>query len=456
VFFGWFLTLQSVLEGHLLPESAWKPLKNRLRSSLNPEEFQVWVEPLEPLPAPQGGLVLGCPNAFHRNWVRTHYLPRMRALLGELGHTGGLRLEVVPGGEERRPHQQLSLPRVNDFAPRFNRRFVFERFVTGSCNEFACAAAKALAQGRQMFNNTLFLVSSTGLGKSHLTQSVGQQVLGEGRPNRVAYLTAEDFANQMIAALKRKRIEEFKERFRHGCDVLLLEEVQFLAGKDKTQDELGYTLDILLDMGKRVVFTGAAPPSRIKGLKTGLASRLASGVTVHIDPPDHATRRGILEHLAQEERLSVPGEVLEFLAEEITGDVRRLQSALMGLMTRASLTGRPPDLSHAGELVGQLDSRPRRLGPQDICRVVAQVYGLEQALLGGKSRAQAVTKPRNLAMFLCRRHTDASYASIGRAFNRDHSTVMYGVSRVERGLKHDGKLNQEVAFLEQRLGVNEG
>jgi chromosomal replication initiator protein len=437
-----------------LPEAVWNTLKERCRSQLDQEEFQVWIQPLRPRAGQEGELVLACPNSFHRNWVRTHYLPRLRALVAELGHRSSLRLEVEAAGDAPAGHRQLGLPRVNDFTPRFNQRFVFQRFVTGTCNEFACAAAKALARGQQMFNNTLFLVSSTGLGKSHLTQSVGQHVLGASPESRVAYLTAEDFANQMILALKRKRIEEFKERFRRGCDVLLLEEVQFLAGKDKTQEELGYTLDILLDMGKRVIFTGSAPPCRIKGLQTGLASRLASGVTVHIEPPDQATRRSILERLAQEEGLPAPGEVLEYLAQEITGDVRRLQSALMGLMTRASLTGRPPDLRQAGEMVGQMDSRPQLLTPEGIARVVARVYGLEQTALRGKSRAKAVTKPRNLAMFLCRRHTDASYASIGRTFNRDHSTVMYGVSQVERGLKAEGKLNQEVAFLEQRLGLN--
>lgn len=325
----------------------------------------------------------------------------------------------------------------------------------GVCNEFAAAAAKALARGQQMFTNTLFLFSSTGLGKSHLTQAVGQHVINSEPGRKVAYLTAEDFANQMISALRKKRIHEFKERFRRSCDVLLLEEVQFLAGKDKTQDELGYTLDALLDSGKRIIFTGSCLPTRIKGLKSGLASRLASGVTAPIDPPDQRTRFGILRRMAQDEQVQVDMEVLEFLAQEVSGDVRQLQSALVGLIAKASFTGRNMDLRLAGEMLGHLAARPGRITPERVLEVVAKVYGIEKTILTSKSRAKAITRPRNLGMFLCRRHTDASYASIGKFFNRDHSTVMYGVNQVAQGLLQDGKLNQEVAFLEQRLGVQD-
>ncbi len=454
----------------MLPETLWPALLERLQHSLDPEDFQVWIRPLRLVRSNGSGLVLVCPNAFHRKWIQEHHLPRLRQFLAEMEKPVDIRLELEsapappatpaphgPRATQQPSHtpQQMELPRVSDFAPVFNRRFVFDKFVTGSCNEFAAAAAKAMARGQQMFTNTLFLFSSTGLGKSHLTQAVGQHVMASNPHLRVAYLTAEDFANQMIAALRKKRIHEFKERFRRGCDVLLLEEVQFLAGKDKTQDELGYTLDILLDAGKRIIFTGSNPPTRIKGLKSGLASRLVAGVTVPIDPPDQSTRLGILRRMAADEKVSVPGEVLEFLAQEITGDVRRLQSALVGLVAKASFTGRTMDLRLAGEVVGQMESRPSRITPEKVLEVVAKVYGLDKQTLTGKSRAKAITRPRNLGMFLCRRHTEASYASIGKVFHRDHSTVMYSVGQIERGLLKDGKLNQELAFLEQRLGVPE-
>jgi chromosomal replication initiator protein len=440
-----------------LSVNLWPSILDSLQHSLDPEDFQVWISPLKAVQINGAGLSLNCPNAFHLKWIREHYLIKIKNLLAEMGTPAEVRLDLeqtsAPKAEQA--PRQMGLPKVNDFSPVFNRRFIFDGFVTGACNEFAAAAARALARGQRMLTNTLFLFSSTGLGKSHLTQAVGHHVVNSDPSQRVAYLTAEDFANRMISALRKKRIQEFKDRFRRSCDVLLLEEVQFLAGKDKIQEELGYTLDALLDADKRVIFTGSCLPTRIKGLKSGLASRLAAGVTAPIDPPDHSTRLGILERLAQEEQADVDHEVLEFLAQEVTGDVRHLQSALVGLIAKASFTGRTVDLRMAGEMLGQIASRPAALTPERVLEILAKVYGLEPTTIIGKSRAKAITRTRNMGMFLCRRHTEESYASIGKVFNRDHSTVMYGVGQVKRGLLKDGKLNQEVAFLEQRLGVPE-
>lgn len=445
----------------MLPGSSWNALSERLRAGLEAEDYSLWIEPLSPRSDSGDQLILECPNAFHLNWVREHYLPRMRALLRELGLAGRIKLNVgrqdpskpIPGAASL--PRQTEFPRMANQLPVLNRRFVFDSFVTGQCNEFACAAAKALANGGNLYTNTLFLVSDTGLGKSHLTQAVGHQVIRREPHTRVAYLTAEDFANQMISSIRKKSIHAFKERFRRDCDVLLLEEVQFLAGKKKTQDELGYTLDFLLDAGKRIIFTGSTQPSRIKGLNRGLQSRLGAGVTVPIDPPDHATRVRILERLSEDEGVGVDRELLEFLAQEVTGDVRRLRSALVGLLAKSSLTGRPLDMRLAAEAAAGLGSRPSRITPQDILKTTARVYGMEESTLAGRGRAKAVTRPRNLAMFLCRRHTDASYAGIGKVFNRDHATVMYGVGKIKKALRIDTKLAQEASYLEQKLGVSQ-
>jgi chromosomal replication initiator protein len=436
----------------------WTNLLDHFKPGLDPEEFEVWLKPLRPLPAAPGKLVLGCPNAFHRSWVRDHYLPRLKALLGQVDAEASLSLEIASPAAGALPNgaaRQLELPRLaSSTLPSLNRRYVFERFVAGRSNEFACAAAKAMAQGQRLFSNTLFLVSGTGLGKSHLTQAVGHHVLGVEPGARVAYLTAEDFANQMIAAIRGKRMDQFKDRFRRGCDLLLLEEVQFLAGKDKTQEELSYTLDALWDAGGKVVFTGNCPPHQVKGLKRNLLSRLQGGVTAAIDPPDQATRVRILEAMARDEGVGVERQVMEYLAQELDGDVRRLQSALVGLMAKGSLTGRPMDLALAAEILGQVQRQLRRVTPEQIRDMVAQAYGFSILELTGKSRRKAVSRPRNLALYLCRRHTEASYASLGRLFNRDHSTVIYGVEQIERVLAADPRLGQEVSFLEQRLGVS--
>ena len=439
-----------------MSRNLWNNLKERMASRMEADEYRLWLEPLNLLKQEGSVLTVGCPNAFHQKWVRDRYLNTMIKMVRETNIENRINLEIITTNQsngQAAGHYQMSLPRLNPFSPTLNQRYVFQRFIAGRSNELACAAAKALASGQHLFSNTLFLASDTGLGKSHLTQAVGHHVMANSPQTRVAYLTAEDFTNQMVSALRKNRIENFKERFRRECDLLLLEEVHFLCGKDKTQDELGYTIDALLDAGKRVVFTSSQPPFRLKKLKSGLESRLGSGVTVSIDPPDEATRVLILKAMAGEEGVLVPEEVLELLAQEVTGDVRRLQSALVGILAQSALTCRPMDLKLAMEVLGQISTRRKRVTIEDIRDTVAKIYGLEMSLFVGKCRRKNVTKPRNLAMFMCRKHTDASFAAIGKLFNRDHATVIYGVDKIDRELKRDPKLVQEMKHLEERLGL---
>ncbi len=432
----------------------WRELVAGLAPELDPQEVELWLEPLKPRGLEGDTLVLACPNQLHRAMVAERFEHRLNQLLAQARPKAKLRLEVAKTTRPAPGPRQLELPRIASAAPRLNRRFVFDNFLTGGGNEFACAAAKALARGSGLFSNSLFLLSGTGLGKSHLTQAVGHQVLGSRPEARVAYLTAEEFTNQMTAAIRGRKTQQFKERFRRDCDLLLLEEVQFLAGKEKTQEELVYTLDALSDAGKKIVFTGRMAPAQVKGLSPALASRLADSVTVGIEPPDFATRVRIVARQAAEEGMDVPQPVLEFLAQEIPNDVRRLRSALVGLLARSSLAGRPLDLKLAAEVLGSISARLAQNTPEQIRDLVASVYGLEPQVLTGKSRKKSVVRPRNLAMCLARRHTDASYQAIGRVFNRDHATVMYGVDQIESRLDSEPKLAAELAFLEQRLGVS--
>lgn len=438
----------------MTPREIWQELLSGLGPVVEAQERSLWLEPLRPTACQGGHLELQCPNNLHRNTVAERFSGELKARLAKIMPGLGLRL-VVPDPAERRPGpRQMELPRLAEQGPRLNRRFVFENFLAGGGNEFAFAAAKAMVNGGGLYSGSLFLVSSTGLGKSHLTQAVGHHMLHHRPGARVAYLTAEEFTNQMIAAIRGKRAQEFKDRFRLGCDCLLLEDVHFLAGKEKTQDELIYTLDALADAGKRVVFTGREAPAQIKGLSPALSSRLADSITVGIEPPDFATRLRIVQRQANEEGLTAPQAVLEFLAQEIPHDVRRLRSAMVGLMARASLTGRPPSLALAAEVLGQISARLKRISAEEIKAMVAAAYGLEAKALTSKSRKKAIVGPRNVAMWLCRRHTEASFSAIGQAFNRDHATVMHGVDQVERRKGNEPKLTAELSYLEQRLGVN--
>ncbi|MDR1396773.1 MAG: chromosomal replication initiator protein DnaA [Desulfarculales bacterium] len=436
-----------------------KEFKSLLKQNLQEEEFNLWVNPLI-IMAPQGEeLTLACPNSFHLSFLKNNYFGMLQNKLKELDEKLKLKFTVLSSANlsplPAPSLRQQSLPLLQNFKGlNLNPRFIFDRFVSGQSNEFAFAAARALAEGKQIFSNTLFIASSTGLGKTHLTQAIGHQFLCHAPQSRIAYLTAEDFTNQMISGLRSNRIEAFKDRFRRDCDLLLLEEIQFLVGKDKTQDELSYTLDALMDSGKKIVFTSNCPPHEIDGLKPQLISRLCSGITTAITPPDHSTRIRILQKYCQAEDINIAPEVLEFLAQEAYDDIRRLHSALVGVVAKSSLTGRDIDIKLANEVLCNMMLRLKRVSPQAIMAEVAQSYGLDSKDLSGKSRRRQITKPRNLAMFLCRKHTDVSYAGLGKLFGRNHATVIYGVEQIERNLSLDSKISQEIHYIEQRLGLS--
>ncbi|KIX12283.1 chromosomal replication initiator protein DnaA [Dethiosulfatarculus sandiegensis] len=434
----------------------WNHIIEDLQNRLERDDFDLWIKPLAAQMGANDNLTLLCPSRFHLKRLRETYLPMVNNFLENQGEQVKLNCKVaVPSNSrgENQSNRQMNLPSIKRGMPLLNNRFKFDRFVAGGGNELAFAAAKALAGEKRFFSNTLLLVSDTGLGKSHLTQSVGHYVM-ETQPNaRVAYLTAEDFANQMISALRRKNMDAFKEHFRRECDILLLEEIPFLAGKEKTQDELGFTLDALLDAGKRIILTSCQVPNEIKGIKRNLESRISSGMTINIEPPDHRTRVNILAHQAHEEGMVVDPEVLEYLAQEIPEDIRRLQSSLVGIMAQGSLTNRPMDLGLAVEIVGKMTHRKKKVNVETIRDMVARIYGMEISTLTSRSRRKVVTVPRNMAMYLCRKHTSASYATIGRSFNRDHATVMYGVNQIDRKIANDPKLQKEMSHIEQRLGV---
>jgi chromosomal replication initiator protein len=422
--------------------------------------FRLWVAPIQAEEAPEGKLVLGCPNRFFANWVREHYL---RLIEEELKGLGGP-VEVVvavspsPAAEAQAPGEddQLGLPEIGPPAPsrrpiRLSRHFTFDEFVVGGCNSFAYQAALAMANNTSGLTQAIYLISGTGLGKSHLAQAIGNHVR-ETRPQvRVVYATAEDFTNEMVSSIKTSRIHQFKEKYRRGCDMLLLEEVQFLAGKEKTQAELAYTLDSLCGEGKQVIFTGSCLPRDIPRLRGRLRSRLSSALITSIAAPDFATRTKILRKKAARRRLPLPEQVVEFLAEQLAGDVRQLEGAVVGLAAKSSLMGSQVDLALAREVVGDILGVRREVTIDLVQDLVGQYYQVSREDLLSRSRRRQIVQPRNLAMYLCRRHTRAPLEAIGRAFNRDHATVLYAVHAVERELRTKQNLGHQVEFLSRRL-----
>lgn len=402
---------------------------------------------------------MGCPNTFARKWVTTHYIDLIGAEIERVFQEPcriTLEISDVPKGndDDHIAGDQLLLPHVarRQHAPSvFHKDFTFDQFVVGMCNDFAYKAALALACGENGYEDALFLLSKTGLGKSHLSHAIGNHILNENSAIRVYYVTAEDFTNAMVHALRHDSIERFKEKYRRQCDVLLLEDVQFLSGKEKTQHELSYTLDALLATGKKLIFTSSHLPDEIPKLDVKLASRLSSGVISSIESPDYETRVRIIKKKASSKSIQIPEDVVHYLASELTENIRQLESGLIGVSAKASLLNLPIDVKLAESIAKNIVRRSKEITIETIQRLICKYYKLSMEELLSRSRKRSIAQPRQIAMYLARRYTDRSFQTIGRSFNRYHATTLHAIGTVERLIREQGAVQKQVEFLTRRL-----
>jgi len=437
--------------------SIWEAVKEVIKDEIPSSTFHLWIEPLQVENGPGGELLLTCPNPFSLRWVQGHYLPLIRQALANLGQTSAAvalkllhappRLQALP-----RPTQpvfpQIAPPTLRSG---LNQAFTFDKFVVGASNRLAYQASRALARNDTFYNHLLFITSSPGLGKSHLSQAMGNFISQTAGGGRVMYLTAENFTNQMVRALKSGQMADFKERFRSDCDILLLEEVQFLSGKEKIQAEVCYTLDSLLSRRKRLVFTSCYLPGEISHLSQELRSRLTGGVITPIGPPDFPTRVNILTKKAESRGVQVSVKILEYLAEYVSGDVRRLESALDCLLARASLLNQTFNPAMAREVLQDLQAVARRLNIPEIQKIVCDYYGVSLVELLGRSRQKRLVRARQLGFYFGRLYTEKTLAELGLLFQRTHATVVHALQTLERERKTNQRLAQEVQLLEQKL-----
>ena len=438
-------------------EAIWQAVKEVIKNQLPEATFDLWIEPLQAESGPGGELVLSCPNPFALRWVQAHYLK----LIGQILETAlncslavHLKLLTAPVRPPVPvPVSQPSLPLVSEKTAgrRFNRAFTFDQFVVGASNRLAYQASQALARNDTFYNRILFLTSGPGLGKSHLSQAVGNFVTKSAAGKQVLYITAENFANEMVSALKNGRMSTFKERFRQDCDILLLEEVQFLSGKEKIQAEVCYTLDTLMGQNKRLVFTSCYLPGEIGHLSQELRSRLTGGLITPIGPPDFPTRVNILDNKAKRRGVQVSVKILEYLAEYVDEDVRRLESALDCLVARSTLLNEPFSQRLAQEVLQDLKAVDTRLNTPDIQKIVSDYYGVSLPDLLGRSRQKRLVRARQMALYFCRIYTEKTMVELGRLFQRSHASVVHALQTLERDRKTQPRVAQELHLLEEKL-----
>lgn len=445
-------------------EAAWNQVKEVLKGVMDEKSYTFWVKPLKLLDSDEHTIRLGCPNRFFRNWIKENYSSLLHSQFSRLGLKGHkITFKVLPHRDllDFKPHgdngngRQLLLPNMPAKARAgdryLNERFTFDKFVVGECNEFAYSVSKALANDASCPYSSLLLLAQTGLGKSHLAQAIGNSILKKKPTVRVHYITAEDFTNEMIFALKNNLIDQFKTKYRKACDVLLLEELHFLSGKEKTQIELGYTLDSLFTDSKKVIFTSSLPLEEIPNMKKMLTSRLSSGVLTSIEKPGFQTRLDILKQKAVERNISLPDEVACYLAENVTQDVRQLEGALVSLEAISFFLKREINLDLARNTLKQILPRKPLATIKEIQGIVCKYFKVELEALKSKSRKKLISYPRSTAIYLCREYTDSSLERIGRSFNRNHSTVLYDCEKIRKNIKFDDSVRKEVEFLCRKI-----
>ncbi|MBN2061033.1 MAG: chromosomal replication initiator protein DnaA [Deltaproteobacteria bacterium] len=442
--------------------SLWENAKKGIRKELSEKSFSLWINPITVLDRKGGTLVLGCPNKFSLNWISENYKGIIEKIINNINEEDiKISLKIAPSRKNGpvpeifKTSKQLELPNISVNRGigrrRFKKEFTFDRFVVGECNEFAYSASKALALGSTWSYDSLFLLSNTGLGKSHLVQSIGNAILDQNKNIRLFYITAEDFVNEMIFALKNNLMEDFKNRYRRSCDVLLLEEVHFLSGKEKMQLEMGYTLDALINENKKIIFTSSMLPKDIPNITKGFTSRLTSGVITNIENPDYPTRVRIIEKKASEQNQKLSEDIVHLLAETLTKDVRQIESALHCLKAKSELLKARIDLDLAKEVIKCHITEDGSVSILSIKKIVCRYFKVDPAMLSSKSRKKIHSYPRNIHAYLCRHFTDATLEDIGRSIDRNHSTVLYASEVIEKKMKVDNRVKKEVAFLNNKI-----
>lgn len=455
----------SVRQKEINMESSWEKVKNDLSSTLPHSTYSLWIKPLTYMGFDDSKLVLACPNKFSYNWVSENYLQMLEeALKARTGSNDiGLTLKILKSPQKKESCNgndglpaQMPLPsfdhgKVSRGPCSLKSDFTFDRFIVGPSNEFAYSASTAMAAGDTKGYQTLLMLAGTGLGKTHLAHAVGHSIQSRNPRARVLYITAEDFANEMISALKQKRIEDFKARYRKNCDVLLLEQIHFLSGKEKTQMELGYTLDALANADRRIIFTSAMAPKDIPQVSRELTSRLTSGLVSTINRPDRQTRLKIISSKALEKGIALSEEINHFLADTLTRDVRQMESALTSLKAKSHLLKQQIDMDLAKEVISSLVSHEKALSSVDIRNLVSKYYKVSPDMIVSRSRKKLHAFPRNMCAYLSRRFTDETLQAIAKTINRTHSTVLYASELVEKEIRTDPKVKKQVDFLSEQI-----
>jgi chromosomal replication initiator protein len=447
-------------------ENLWSQVLERLQLELSRPTFETWIKTASAERLENNCLVIFTPNPFARNWLQKYYIKTIANVVQDiLGYPVDIYITVTQGDEVSRVNEQEvswgfrtqtssseTLPQNRLKTTELNLKYVFSRFVVGANNRMAHAAALAVAEypGREF--NPLFLCGGVGLGKTHLMQAIGHYRWEISPDSKIFYVSTEQFTNDLIAAIRKDSMQSFREHYR-AADVLLVDDIQFIEGKEYTQEEFFHTFNTLHEAGKQVVLASDRPPNQIPGLQQRLCSRFSMGLIADIQPPDLETRMAILQKKAEYENIRLSREVVEYIAFHYTSNIRELEGALIRALAYISIWGLPMTVENIAPVL-EPPTEKVEVTPEAILSVVAEVLDISIEDLKGNSRRREISWARQIGMYLMRHHTDLSFPRIGEEFGgKDHTTVIYSCEKITQLRQTDQNLVKTLRQLSDRINM---
>jgi len=446
----------------MITKEVWESCQNELKRKLNPHNYDSWIAPISYIGCEDGMVTLSVPSTFFIDWIEEHYKGQILEIFSAAGGNEVNMKLVVRKEKETETPQTPTTPAIKT-EPTFqdllekaglSEKHTFKNFVVGKSNEFCHASCKAVSNNPGKVYNPLFIYGGVGLGKTHLLQAIGAEALKKNPQANVAYMTSEKFVNSMINALQQGSMAGFRKKYR-SLDLLLVDDIQFIAGKERTQEEFFHTFNSLFEMKKQIAVSSDKIPKDMKNMEERLRSRFAWGLIADIQPPELEIKIAILKKIALRNGFKLDEEVAAYLATKVKSNIRELEGSLARVMAYASLTNKPINMDLAQETIkgiyGDLGST---VDTKQIQKTVAEFYSLKVQDLKAKSRSKNIALPRHVAIYLCREFTAASLPEIGRSFGgRDHTTVLHAVSKIKNEIEVNTKLYNEITEIKRILDL---
>lgn len=425
--------------------AVWQKVLHLIREEIGETSFDIWFSMVKYNSCHDDKVFITAPNTLTKEWIEARYLDviltNFRALTNQ-------NIQVVLTTDNIIEKEGIKSP--------LNPKYTFDTFVVGNSNRFAHAACYAVGESPFKAYNPLFIYGGVGLGKTHLMQAIGHHILQKYPNYSIMYVSSEQFTNELISAIKDDNTPGFRQKYRN-IDVLLIDDIQFLAGKERTQEEFFHTFNTLYEANKQLVISSDRPPRNIPTLEDRLRSRFEWGLITDIQIPDLETRVAILRKKAQNDNLNIPYDVIDYIANYIDSNIRELEGALIRLVAYATVNNKPLNMATASEALKDIlpPPRPKKITIETIQKTVCEYYGIQMNELLSKKRQKQLVFPRQIAMYLCRHLTDASYPQIGDQFGgRDHTTVLHAYDKIEKLLQEDNELNMSIKELCRKIDPN--